>query len=463
MRADEVRHPQIARRSGAGFRAAISGVSRAGAAARVRAWFGAAAMRAAIRTAWSAAWCAAWSAAASTLLLASRPVLAGDDGPAGAAGSPGAAVETPPPPPEVGFELTPGALDGHYVVVPVVGAVGTDVTLEAISLIAARVSAARPSAVVLLIDSDSGSDETALRMAAILKEVRAGVPVIAVVQRAVGASALLVPVATRVFLAEPVGAGPVISYEPEVRPASDMPVGAQAAASRSLLAAAAALSAAGFKAPADGIWSLTAAEAYRSGFAEPLERGIPTLGRHLGIEPWVSAGRQAEAVVRQTSLHDRAIRAYRGRLVGRAFTALQQSNDAISQLSAAEQAAIVADPRRSPVERGYRAAWNGSAWVLAGESSRQWQRTLDGAISAWSRVSQLVDQSAQLLRQAEADTAALVASASTPPADGAVGDTVERLTAAQHEVASRLEAAMSVRSRAEAEVRALGALRQRAP
>ena len=165
MRADEARHPQIARRSGAGFRAPISGVSRAGAAAGVRAWLGAAAMR----TAWSAAWCAAWSAAASTLLLASRPVLAGDDGPAGAAGSPGAAVETPPPPPEVGFELTPGALDGHYVVVPVVGAVGTDVTLEAISLIAARVSAARPSAVVLLIDSDSGSDETALRMAAIAR------------------------------------------------------------------------------------------------------------------------------------------------------------------------------------------------------------------------------------------------------------------------------------------------------
>ncbi|MBM4113246.1 MAG: four-carbon acid sugar kinase family protein, partial [Phycisphaerae bacterium] len=119
---------------------------------------------------------------------------------AAAASAKGGTGENPPTPPDLEELLTGVSLDGQAINIPIVGRIGTEVVADGFEFLAERRDAlAKAKVLILDIDSEMGNDADGHRIAAALESIRERVPIVVLVRRAIGPSALLLPVANRVL------------------------------------------------------------------------------------------------------------------------------------------------------------------------------------------------------------------------------------------------------------------------
>lgn len=387
---------------------------------------------------------------------------------ANAASARAAKVETPPTAPDLNEELRQLALKGKFVLIPISGRIGVDVAPEGFEILAKhRAQFQGATALVIEVDSDSGSSDAAVRITKALLDIGEEVPVIFVIKQAVGPAALLLAAADRTFVPEPSSNNVIVAFQPEIDPIGELSVDESVAhfaetaaalversprreAFESLLAA-------------KQRWSLTARHAYASGIAEPLEGGLAALGRTMRIDPWVSSGRQVEDLLRRHAGHEQQLAVFRARIVARAFASLESASDSIAQMTAAEYAAASLDPRRDASRNGgFRAQPDGDRWTVTPASAASWQRSCESAITAWQRAAAIGDAAQLALQSAEADIGVLVASAMNDAThDSILAEAIDRLEFARAEVESRMAATRARSDRAREEAATIAALLKR--
>ncbi len=373
--------------------------------------------------------------------------------------------ESPPVRPDFSGALSGLSLAGQAVMIPVVGRIGTDVVAEGFELLAEQRGAlAHSSAIVIDLDSDSGSDAEALRIAAALAQLRESAPVVILVRRAIGPAALLLPVANRVLIPEPAPSGTIIAVQPGSNPQSGA---SPAEAVEQFLRTLAPIVESSPRRTAwqslisdPSRWQQTARSAYGQGIADPLDGGLPALGRALRIDPWVLSGRQVEDAVRRSGLYAQQLQMFRAKLTARAFASLAQANETIGQIALAEQTAASLDPRRpgvAPTPR-YESARGG--WALTASSALAWNKACEHAAGQWQRVAALCDDAERQLRAVTNDIGALVSSAALAPMDPLLPDAIDRLERERADLHARVDRLHARRDAALAESQAILALRR---
>lgn len=385
---------------------------------------------------------------------------------AAAATARGGSAESPPMRPDLAGAITSLAVHGQAVTIPIVGRLGSDVTADGFELLAEHRHALGKARVLLLdIDSDAGSDAEALRIAAALELIRESVPVVALVRRAIGPAALILPVADRVLIPEPAKSGTIIAFQPEsnrdsgmdaatvVKNFSDalMPLVQRSPhrdAWESLVAD-------------PSRWQITSAHAYGQRIAEPLDGGVTALGRALKIDPWIASGRQVEDLIRRGSLYAQQLQLYRAKLTARAFASLAQANEVIGAVAVAEQSASSLDPHRRDVAFPPRLESVKGRWNYTASSVSAWNKACEQAASAWERVAILCEDAMRHLREASNEIGALLNSAGIPPADPGLPDAIDRLERERGDLEQRIERLQKRRDAARIEAKSILELRRR--
>lgn len=383
---------------------------------------------------------------------------------AAAASARATTAENPPQPPDLDDAIRRLAVAGRFVQVPLSGRIGADVMPEGFEALAERRAALRGAkAFVVEIDSDSGSNAAAMRIAEALLSIGEEVPVILVVHRAIGPAALLLVAGHRVLVPEPAPSSVIIAIQPEVDPLAGLPISDSVTLFTTSLAPL--LERSPRRASLASVtsdpsrWQLTARDAYAAGIAEPLEGGVGALGRLLRIDPWVSAGRQVDELLRRRTIFSQQLELYRARTAARAFASLEAANAAVAQVPAVEQAAVAIDPRVVANQgTNVRAQFDGRNWIMTPSSVLAWQKSCDAAAAAWLRVPALCEAAQQQVRVAHTDLAALLTSAAqgTTPV---LNEAVHRLEREVAEVEARVAAVQDRCRAARDEAAALAALR----
>ncbi|MBX3355165.1 MAG: hypothetical protein KF724_05645 [Phycisphaeraceae bacterium] len=374
--------------------------------------------------------------------------------------------ERPPQAPDIDDAIRRLSLSGRYVQIPVIGRIGSDVAPEGFEALAAKRSSLRgATAFVVEIDSDGGSDQAALRIAESLIEIGKEVPVILVVQRAIGPAAWLLPAGHRVFIPEPAPAATLIAFQPEFDPRLEESVARSIENFQRRLAERLQRSPRGGAlepiATEPKAWQLTARQAYAVGIAEPLEGGVTALGRAMRKEPWIFSGRQVEDLLRQSALYQQQRELYRARVIARAFTSLEASNATLGQIAGAMQTAAESDPRvRSNEVPVIRLNFEGGAWHPTSASIGAWQRACDIAIANWRRVLSFGEAARQHLLSVRSDLVALEASHAESD-DPGIKEAMARIESELAELLERLAAMQPRFTAAREEIEALGELRER--
>lgn len=397
--------------------------------------------------------CISFAVAGTLLPLAFGTNAAAQLDAAAAASDRAGQTETPPPAPDVDEVIRQLTVTGRFVMVPVVGRIGIDVVPETFEALAARREFLNgATAFIVTIDSDSGGNAAAMRIAQALLEIGEKAPVIIVVQRAVGPAALLLPAAHRVFIAEPASSGVVISLQPEIDPMGDTSVDEGVAhfthALESIIERSPRREALAPLVGSTAHWQLTAPQAYALRLVDPLEGGVDALGRTLRMNPWATSGRHVEELARRTTTYTQQLDAYRARLIARAFASLEAASAAAAQAAAVEQAAFAVDPRHATTPGSeLRVQLDGGRWTATPESVAAWQRSCEAAIAAWQRVAALDTTAQQHLKTVESAIGSLVAIAARAPNDAVVAEAIDRVERERAAVAERV-AELQVRARA---------------
>lgn len=405
------------------------------------------------------------AAAAITASIGGRTAFGQLDAAAAASARSGG-VENPPVAPDLAAEAASLSLRGRVAFVQVLGRIGSDVAPEGFEALAEQRQIFRgATALVVEVDSESGSDAAALRIAEALGEIREQTPLILVVRRAIGPAFLLIPVADRVFVPEPSLPGVIMALQPEC---DRVELGRPQEAIDRLFAAIDPLIVGSPRGP-DALaalrehpdaWQLSARAAYAAGLAEPLDGGLPALGRRLGIDSWVPAGKELDELVRRATVYGQQLQLYRSRLVARALAQLASVNETAGQIALAEQTAASLDPRRAAGAPSLRLEPSRGRWQYTAASRSAWNKSCDAAASAWERVAALVESASRQLRAVHTDIGMLIQTAGLEPVDPLLPEAIDRIERARAELEARV---IGLRARGDAareEAEAIRALRR---
>jgi hypothetical protein len=356
---------------------------------------------------------------------------------------------------ELAAQMTDDALRGRYMVIPLKGAIGTDVPVEALETVVKRTGGLRPlTCIVLDIDCEGGSDEEAYRMADLLGSAVKQVPVVAYVRKCIGPATMLLFPVREVFVPASSANGTVIQFDA----AMDVPAedgAAPGAASQDALARVLEMyeklsvydpdmraivkaltdpdahlfswrgeggsiewsNAAPEPAPegmstfspgeiADG---LTAKEAVACGLAREVEGGISSIGKAIGIADWQAAGHMGEQVMRAATKKAADQRQASLSLIDETWQVLDRCNQVSAQIPRAEVQAKVNEPNVQAYVNPVRAGWLANRWGPMSYTTVLWQQNCDAALTGWRNVASLYSQLDGLMRTARTNIAKIQA------------------------------------------------------
>ena len=353
---------------------------------------------------------------------------------------------------DLAAQMTDDSLRGRYIVIPLKGAIGTDVPVEALETVVKRAGGLKPlTCIVLDIDCEGGSDEEAYRMADLLGSAVKQVPVVAYVRKCIGPATMLLFPVREVFMPAKAGAGTVIQFDAAMDvPAGDgsaaAPAPAQSGLSRTLemydklsvydpdmRALVKALTDPqthlySWRGEGDSIeWSnsepdpapdgmrtfgpgeladgITEAEAVACGLARQVEGGIESIGKAIGIADWRPAGHMGEQIMRAATRKAADQRQSALSLVDATWKALEQCHQVAGQIPRAESQAKVSEPNVQLYVNPVRAGWLANRWGPMSYTTVLWQQNCDAALAAWRNVAALYGQLDAQMRTARANIA----------------------------------------------------------
>ena len=357
---------------------------------------------------------------------------------------------------ELAAQMTDDSLRGRYMVIPLKGAIGSDVPVEALETVVKRTGGLKPlTCIVLDIDCEGGSDEDAYRMADLLGSAVKQVPVVAYVRKCVGPATMLLFPVREVFITAKSGSGPIIQFDAAMDvPAGD--VGAAAAPAQDALArvlemyeklsvydpdmralvkaltdpaahlyswrgdggsiewsntepdpAPEGMNAFGPGSLADG---LTEKEAVACGLAREVPGGIESIGKAIGIEDWRPAGHMGEQLMRAATKKAADQRQSSLSLIDATWKVLEQCHQIAAQIPRAEVQAKVNEPNVQVYVNPVRAGWLANRWGPMSYTTVLWQQNCDAALASWRNVAALYAQLDAQMRTARTNIANIQAS-----------------------------------------------------
>lgn len=355
---------------------------------------------------------------------------------------------------DLAAQMTDDALRGRYMVIPLKGAIGTDVPIEALETVVKRAGGLKPlTCIVLDIDCEGGSDEEAYRMADLLGSAVKQVPVVAYVRKCIGPATMLLFPVREVFITAKGGSGTVIQFDAamELAPGDGAKPGATPTADglsralemyeklsvydpdmRALVKALtdpnahlyswrgagdsiewsnaepdpvpAGMSTFGPGELADG---LTEKEAVACGLAREVPGGIESIGKAIGIQDWRSAGSMGEQLMRTATKRATEQRQSSLSLIDTTWQVLERCHQIAAQIPRAESQAKVNEPDVQVYVNPVRAGWLANRWGPMSYTTVLWQQNCDAALTSWRNVAGLYSQLDAQMRTARANIATI--------------------------------------------------------
>ena len=324
----------------------------------------------------------------------------------------------------------------RYLEIPIIGDIGFEVVPSGLKQVLAR-GARRPisNGIVLVIDSEGGTDADALAMAEMIEGVSDDVVVIAAVRRAIGPATALVLASDLMVILAPEAKGIRIQYQPPLgateadiakdrdaylRMAKDNPVKiavVNAMFNPTLPVYAWNLPDGGADASntkPDGIEKyleippggladgMTAQEMKTMGLGLQA-KDVESIGSLLGYEDWRRRDKSGEVLMRKASEEQSKIGEEIRRRLQRGIQRASEAKALLASVDQLESVAREADPRRQPYRyrQSYGVAWN--HWEYSGPSITAWRENSDRAVMAWRRVIDAIDRVGALGRSARDD------------------------------------------------------------